>query len=363
MEPGERLTLVIPCEDGSVSLQVHFRIIRAEGNQLALRFVFDDAMDSAVLAAHARNTETREPSRKEDLLKAGRPVLMEELHQEAEKREAHRARWGRLVPFLATILVIIAIGSIIIPHIRSQLAMKIGERQRYITLAGHRLEVAKLQRQALLQRITYAQTIAEKTRVVLSPEQQALFKLGIGQLAGEIELQAINIRMLESNLEEVRKGNFFYEKEALGPFSARIQMDSAPFLTQLLGEIADESRFDPKTPDDARRYQQVARQRYQNAVAEFETNKARLAMLDEFAKRYKGLAAKGAISQNTLLFITRDRQMLAIEQERLGATLELLKENWENTLADNFTLETRLFDKFNPSPNPPPTTSDYNLVR
>ena len=363
LDPEQRLTLEVPCEDGGISLSVRFQVIRSGEDGTALRFVFDDAADSAVLAAHALNVETREPSLKEELLNAGRPVLMEELRQEAEAREAHKAKWGRLVPFLVTILVIVGIGSIIVPHIRSQLAMKIGERERYVTLATNRLEVAKLQQRALTQRMTHARSIVEKTRVPLSAEQQTLFDLGIGQLEGEIELQSVHIEMLKANLAAVRGGNFFYEKEALGPFSAHIEMDAAPFLTQLLAEIADESRYYPKTPEDIKRYQQVARQRYENALAEFETNKTRIATLDEFHQRYKGLAARGAISQNTLLFLKRDRQLLAIEAQRLASSLELLKENWENAMANNFTLELRLLDKFNPSPNPPPSISDYNFVR
>ena len=368
LDPRKRLHLVILCEDGDIVIKVHFEVIRTESatktvDRVALRFIFDNSMDSATLAAHSRNVENDLPSRKESLLKAGRPVYIEEMQRQAEAGESHAAGWGRLVPFILTVLVIFAIGAIILPHIRSQLAMKIGEKERYITLATNRLEAAQIQHKALTGKMANAKQIFEQTSISLTPEQKNLFKLGIEQIEGELALQSVHIQMLESNLKEVKRGNYFYEKEALGPFSTQFQVDSAPFLTQLLSEIADESRLYPKTPEDVFRYQKVARQRYENAVAEFETNKAKLGMLNEFEERYVGLVKRGALPENTLLFLKRDKQTLLIEQERLHATMELLNENWKNTTEGNFTLEVRLFDKFNPSPNPPPSTFDYNFTR
>lgn len=362
-DPEERLTLLIPCEDGIIAIKTHFEIIRIEEGRAALRFVFDNAMDAAILAAHAKNAETDQPVYQEQLLKAGRPVYMEEIHRQAEADEVHLTQWGRLIPFIVTIVVIIGIGAIVIPHIRSQVAMKIGERERYIALANNRLEAAKVQHEALLQRMNNAKSIVEKTPIPLTMEQRTLFQLGIEQIQAELSLQALNLEMLESNLIEVKRGNFFYEKEAFGPFSAQFHIDSAPYLTQLLTEIAHESRLYPKTQEDAARYQQVARQRFENAAAEAETNKAKLAMLTEFQDRYEGLVAKGALPHSTLLFLKRDLQLLLIEQERLSTTVELLEANWKSTLEGNFTMETRLLDKFNPSPNPPPATFDYNFTR
>ena len=360
LQPFETLELVIPCQDGNLILRVHFKIVRTDDEgRIGVKFIFDNPMDAASLAAHARNVEAKRPSYRAELLRAGRPVEMELQEQEKEDEPPQDgdgtprpSRFRRYLPLAIVVVVSVVLAFIILPHVQSQFLMKLGEKKRYVLLAEKRLAAARVQLQSLERKYQNANDVFTRTPIQLTNEQKALFKLGMDQIQAAIELQNVNIQMLEANLQEVKRGNFFFEKEALGPFSTQKPEDTAPFLTELLAEIAAESRNYPRNATEALRYQQVAKLRYENAVAEFEANKVKLAAVNGFLKQYEPLVAKGALPRNTLVVLKRDRDLLLIEQERLRMTMALLEDNWKDTQDGNFMLETRLLEKFNPIGKP-----------
>lgn len=355
--------LLLPCSDGIYSLPVQLKPLRATAEGWACQFVDLPSREQAILRFFA------------EILLRGDGVLMSELDAAGKitqhvvaavpppKEDAKTARelvlpMGIRIPMRhavligALVLVVAILGYFVLPMVGAGIMRKFTKQDHLEAVAAGRVEAARLGIQDLDQKIAAVEEFLERGApggiTPLRAEQRRALEVGLEQLKTEREMARVHLGVLETNLEMIRKGDFLLEEAVFSGYETDTRLKQAPYLSEVLNDLALSSRTSPQSEEDRSKFVRVAEARLAQARFAYDSVSTRRETLEKIVARAEMAGNASAFPQNTLDLLRQDLRLLEIEQARVNDTIGLLEANLEAVKKGNFTYEMQLLQRFDP---------------
>ena len=372
----ESADLLLPCTDGIQSVPVTLRPVRESHTGWGCDFIDLTPRTTAILTTYA------------DAVLHGFSVSLAELERAGENPagpEAESAHlleepprstvaifWSRfplkrLLFAFVFLLLIAAIGSLVVPFFMNRFLSRMKEGDGYLEVASSRLRTAEITVEDLDAKIRTVRSILDPStpgasRLPISPEQKRMLELGLAQLENERRMVEVHMDIFRANVASIRKGNYFFEQAVLHNYGTESHTDPAPYITQILTDIAVSSRIEPHTDDDIRKYLLVAHARVQQAEFELKSSQVQREALEKILARAVGQRQSGALPYNSIELMQRDIALLRLDEARLEQMLTVLRDNVAAVQKGNFMYETNLLQRFDPQPLRTTTPNDSALT-
>ncbi len=380
--PGSALTqgrletaeLLLPCADGIYSASVTLRPLRETGSGWACDLIdlppsvqaalvaYADAMIhgfSVTLAELRRATD--DPRSHEDFVH-----LLEEPPHSAWSVFWHRVPLKRILFAAVFLMLIVGVGSLVVPFFVKRFMTRMKEGDGYLEVAQSRIRTGDIALRDLDAKIKTVKSILDPqgggSHLPISLEQKQMLQLGLDQLENERRMVDVHMDIFRSNLALIRKGNYFFEQSVLHNYGTESHTDPAPYITQILTDIAVSSRIEPHSPDDVKKYLLVAQARVKQAEFELKSSQVQRAALEKILARSTSPRQNGVLPFNSIELIHRDIDLLKLDEERLEEMLAVLRDNVRAVENGNFMYETNLLQRFDPQPLRTATPNDSALT-
>lgn len=371
----ESATLQLPCRDGSHALSVSLRPIRANREGWACAFIDLPPRDLAVLTTYADamlhgftittadlDSASANPSAAEE----SAPLLEEPIPGAWDQSKA-RPTLRRAFFVLVLIGVLAFAGSMIIPFFTQRFLSRLKEGEGYLQIAESRLRTAQIIIDDLDAKIRTVTSLLDSNqpqekRLPISTEQKRMLELGLNQLENERKMATVHIEVLRKNLSSIQQGNYFFEQSILHNYGTESRTDPAPYVTQILTDIAVSSRVEPHKPDDIQKYLRVAKARVQQAEFQLQSAHVQRQALEAILARSSG-TQQGALPYNSIELMKRDIALLKLDEARISDLLTVLRDNVQAVSSGNFMYETNLLERFSPETLRTSTPNDNALTR
>ncbi len=371
----EAAELLLPCTDGVQSVPVTLRPVRQTSSGWGCDFIDLTPHTTAVITTYA------------DAMLHGFSITLAELEHAAQNpahidgdashlleeppRPSAAIFWDR-IPFkrllfaLAFVVLITAIGSLVVPFFVKRFMTRMKEGDGYLEVARSRVETAEISLSDLDAKIRTVQSILDPkgsaSHLPVSPEQRQMLQLGLDQLQNERQMVKVHMNIFQANVASIQKGNYFFEQSVLHTYGTDSHTDPAPYITQILTDIAVSSRIEPHTPDDVQKYLLVARARVQQAEFELQSSRVQRTALEKILSRATSQRQNGTLPYNSIELMNRDIELLKLDESRLTQMLAVLRDNVAAVQKGNFMYETNLLQRFDPQPLRTTTPNDSALT-
>jgi hypothetical protein len=356
----ETAELMIPCSDGMYSLPVQLFPLRSTVTGWACKFVDMPPREQAILKFFTEIVLRGDNVLMAELDAAGRIARNPEPRPPStqtipsEKEGNDRAHFRLPVKYIALVAALVAVvallGYFIVPYVAGNILQKFSKSSNLETVAQSRVLTANLAVQDLDNKIRAVEEMLAGSSGGLSlrSEQRDALEIGLSQLRTEREMALVHLQVLETNLDLIRRGDFLIEEAVFSGYNTDARLSTAPYLGEILSDIAVGGRMFPQTEEDRRKFGRVAQARLAEARHNFQATKVKRETLEKIVERAEKAAQASAFPQNTLDLLRRDVELQRIEEQRLQDIIALLEENVEAVQQGNFTYELQLLQRFDP---------------
>lgn len=358
--------LLMPCSDGMYVLAVQLMPVHLRGGDAGCRFVDMPPRERGALHFYADRTIEGGVATIAEVEAAAR-VAKDTTPQEVESKTAPAAAtpaWRqslfrlpkRILVVGGLLAMILVIAALTIPSLREAKWMRGLTRQQFLELAGMRWEA---ERDALA---GVESTIAQVGKILagqlqghiqLDGNQIKLYQQGLQRLERERDELTKRVRSIEAEKEKAVASRFFVPNP-LSDVYKDPRPDPVPFITLALQDNAVLAGSAPVVgtapqPVDAihiEKYTRVAEARLREAELALESTKVRRNALNKILERVAAAGPEGGFPLNQQELMTRDAQLLELEETRLEAVMVVLRDNLESVRSGNFIYETKLLERF-----------------
>ncbi len=243
------------------------------------------------------------------------------------------------------------------PTLINRISSRLSESDHYTLLASSRVRSTEMALNDVAGKIRLAQHIlgegpASGAPVPISSEQRQVLLLGVDQLHSEKERLEVHLEILRTNEAAVSRGDYFYEQSALGAYDSAIRSDPAPYVTEILADVAANARMTPREPERIKKFLAIARSRVEQAAHELRSVRVQRQALERILSRASSEDRDGSLPFNAIEMIRRDASLLQSQEAYWRSAIELLRSNVTAVESGDLTFETNLLERFNPNPTP-----------
>ncbi len=368
LEPldAESAEIRLPCVDGELRIAATLELVRSVADGFGFRIKTNPRREARILARYAEEIETGVPPSLDDLedaAKSEEPSATNPTDPSSPipSPGTPPPRWSTKHWLLAGAfaLVIVALASAVLPSFLTRFVSRLSEPEHYKLVAASRVRSAELAVHDIDGKIRTAKSLLGEdgnpsAKVRLTSEQEQLLRLGVDQLESERERLLVHLKILRSNADSVGRGDFFYEQSTLAAYGVESGSDPAPYLTDVLADVAASARLRPQAPEDIEKFLLVARGRVEQAEHEFRSFTIQRTALEKILERSVAGERVGSMPFNALELMRRDIALLEVSEAQSKATLRLLRENLAAVSRGDLTFEINLLDRFDPRPSSQP---------
>jgi len=374
VENGE---LLIPCTDGVFSLSVRFQPVRHAAQGCGCQFVDLPLREQAILHYYVDAVTEGRPTSMEELDEAGqngRATLLAPAPASTPPSEPSEPATTAVPPSLARRrrvmigvmgLILALIGFFVLPYVGGSIMKKFTRPGEYLKVAESRVEAAQLNIRDLDRKIASLNELMAGNQGMgtLHAEQVRILELGLGQLQTERDMAAVHLRVLEANRDLIEKGDFLIEETIFSGYNTDSRLSPAPYLTEVLTDLAAGRRMEPRTVEDREKFSLIAQARLEQAQHSLEAVRIRQASLAAIVERAEKAGIASALPLNKLDEMRRDQALYGVEEKRIESLIALLQENVAAVASGNFIYETQLLQRFDPRPLMEMSRTDVSTVQ